>query len=234
MTSLCQTTPITEIMASPATTVLATYELLENILLNLPIKDLFIIQRVDSTWRDLIQRSDPLQHKMFLRPAGDVLHPDAKRLKYEAETIHINPGLVNRCFFCDGPNKPAKFPPGRFSCALFDKGDGNMVMHPSFSNAPVTGYRPSWHDMYLTQPPISLILRYATPDSPELTFRKPEGFTFGDLRDIEAYLRAEAGGKSDGGNFFFKLARTWRVYAPRRGERVKCQYCAFMDAIKAE
>ena len=221
-------------MASPTGNVLATYELLESILLNLPTKDLFILQGVHSTWQDLIQRSGPLQQKMFLRPAGDVLHPDTEGLKYEAAVIHVNPMLGNRCFVCQGSQKPAKLPPGNISCALFDDGDGTMVLHHTSDNGPVTGYRPSWHDMFLTQPPISLILRNGKSNSPLLTPRKSEGLTFGDLIDIDAYLRAEASGQSDGGKFYFKLDRTWRVYARGRGKDAGCQYCAFMDAIKAE
>ncbi|KAI7322989.1 hypothetical protein KC315_g8650 [Hortaea werneckii] len=48
--------------------VLHTTELLENILYFLPMKDLLFAQRVCMKWRDLIQRSIPLQEALFFRP----------------------------------------------------------------------------------------------------------------------------------------------------------------------
>ncbi|KAI7281649.1 hypothetical protein KC345_g4018 [Hortaea werneckii] len=48
--------------------VLHTTELLENILYFLPMKDLLFAQRVCTRWRELIQRSIPLQEALFLRP----------------------------------------------------------------------------------------------------------------------------------------------------------------------
>ncbi|KAI7213718.1 hypothetical protein KC333_g6427 [Hortaea werneckii] len=48
--------------------VLHTTELLENILYFLPMKDLLFAQRVCMKWRELIQRSIPLQEALFFRP----------------------------------------------------------------------------------------------------------------------------------------------------------------------
>ncbi|KAI6826204.1 hypothetical protein KC367_g6764 [Hortaea werneckii] len=48
--------------------VLHTTELLENILYFLPMKDLLFAQRVCTKWRELIQRSVPLQEALFFRP----------------------------------------------------------------------------------------------------------------------------------------------------------------------
>ena len=57
-----------------------TYELLEHILSYISPRQLFVIQRVDTAWKSLIQDSDELQKKMFLRANGTVLHPSALSL----------------------------------------------------------------------------------------------------------------------------------------------------------
>ncbi|KAI2629476.1 hypothetical protein GGS21DRAFT_526363 [Xylaria nigripes] len=49
--------------------VLLTAELLEEILLHLDMRSLFIVQRVSRQWRDLIATSPKIQRALFLRPA---------------------------------------------------------------------------------------------------------------------------------------------------------------------
>lgn len=49
--------------------VLDTTELLEAILLLLPLPDLLRVQAVCRQWQQVIQSSSPLQEKLFLRPA---------------------------------------------------------------------------------------------------------------------------------------------------------------------
>lgn len=46
-------------------------EVLEMVLLGLPMKDLLLDQRVCKTWRNLITTSSKLQQALFLKPAGD-------------------------------------------------------------------------------------------------------------------------------------------------------------------
>lgn len=60
---------ITRAMALSASrhAVLETTELLESILVYLPFKELFVIQRVSRRFRDVIASSNQLQTKMFLR-----------------------------------------------------------------------------------------------------------------------------------------------------------------------
>ncbi|KAK4621549.1 hypothetical protein CLAFUW4_07220 [Fulvia fulva] len=72
-----------------------TYELLEQILLQLPIKDLFVLQRVSAKWRKVIAESHPLQRRMYLRAQGGVMKPI---LNEDEETIYrgrvkINPAM---------------------------------------------------------------------------------------------------------------------------------------------
>lgn len=48
--------------------VFAVTELLDNILLQLPLRNLLLAQRVDCTWRDTIQTSPQIQQAFFFRP----------------------------------------------------------------------------------------------------------------------------------------------------------------------
>lgn len=48
--------------------VFSTTELLENILLHLPMKTLLLAQRTCLNWRDVIKRSKPLQQALFFKP----------------------------------------------------------------------------------------------------------------------------------------------------------------------
>ena len=45
-------------------------ELLENILLHLPLRDLFLAQRMNRTARNIIEKSTQIQQALFLRPYG--------------------------------------------------------------------------------------------------------------------------------------------------------------------
>lgn len=52
-------------------TCLSTYELLERVLLFLPIPKLLVVQRVCRSWHELIESSDPIQKVLFRRPVDD-------------------------------------------------------------------------------------------------------------------------------------------------------------------
>lgn len=49
-----------------STAAFGTYELLEQVLLHLPVKDLLLSQRVAKGWRDLVQRSGRIRRALFL------------------------------------------------------------------------------------------------------------------------------------------------------------------------
>jgi len=51
--------------------VLSTYELLENILLHLPLRQILLSQRISKSFRDLVQRSPNLRRVLFLKPVSD-------------------------------------------------------------------------------------------------------------------------------------------------------------------
>ena len=68
---MTQPTPV----AAPA--VLGTYELCELILLQVPMKDVYILQRVNTTWRDTIARSQDLRKKLLRISSETPLKPVA-------------------------------------------------------------------------------------------------------------------------------------------------------------
>ncbi|KAK4622115.1 hypothetical protein CLAFUW4_07223 [Fulvia fulva] len=57
------------------TTVFQTYELLENIMLRLSVKEILIVQRTAMHWRLVVQRSQDLQEKLFFKAAGEPIRP---------------------------------------------------------------------------------------------------------------------------------------------------------------
>ncbi|USW53060.1 Putative F-box domain-containing protein [Septoria linicola] len=79
LTFLCTAPPttinkITELCAqardSPSTRVFKTYELLENILLHLPLRTLLLSQRVNKSFQDVICRSQKIKQALFLEPCS--------------------------------------------------------------------------------------------------------------------------------------------------------------------
>lgn len=62
-------------MASAVSAVLGTYEVLEKILLKLPTRSLFVVQRVSRSWKSLVRQSHPLQKRMFLKADGQPCKP---------------------------------------------------------------------------------------------------------------------------------------------------------------
>jgi hypothetical protein len=61
-------------MPSAALAVFAIPEVFQNILLELPVKDLLLLQRVSPYWRDTITNSRALQENLFFRAITDVKH----------------------------------------------------------------------------------------------------------------------------------------------------------------
>jgi hypothetical protein len=85
--------------------VLATAELLELILLNLPIKDILFAQKVCKQWKQLIDSSPLLQQALFLKPApASSAAIDSKTLNLKFITAQGQ--KINR-----SPSTPASPPP---------------------------------------------------------------------------------------------------------------------------
>ena len=90
-------------MDSPVKEVLETSELLELILLNLPLVDIFVYQRISKTWLAVAQRSIPAQRRMYLLADDSPLNSsltqqnidhDKLRPAYEAGSVRLNPALT--------------------------------------------------------------------------------------------------------------------------------------------
>lgn len=58
--------------APPQHQVLLTTELLEEILLRVPPRDVLLLQRVCAVWKDVVEGSKKLQKMLFFLPAGEV------------------------------------------------------------------------------------------------------------------------------------------------------------------
>lgn len=105
---------------------LGIFELLERILLELPMVDILLVQRVCRRWKAVIQDSLPLQRALFLAPL-DPLRFDSDEFSYQ---LTFNPLLQSRGFFPSWASLNVAF---RIPRAV----DPNA----------------SWRRMYLTQPP---------------------------------------------------------------------------------
>ena len=82
---------------SAALQVVGTWEFVQRILLNLPLKQLFILQRVSKTFENVIKESPQIQRKMFLRADGAARSKERDRSSstdeaiYQLGKLHLNP-----------------------------------------------------------------------------------------------------------------------------------------------
>jgi hypothetical protein len=138
--------------------VLALPELLESILLHLPLKDLLFAQKVSRQWQTVIATSPPIQQALFFAP-GQV-----KDAAVDATTIQAE----------DFPEDCA-FPPGKVAinpllCNRRELGRPipSFYLHDCVVNATNRKYKepfgeywePSYYKMYLAQPSESIITFY--------------------------------------------------------------------------
>ena len=80
-----------------AARVFDTPELLERILLHLPLRDLLLAQRVRGSWRSLIDSSKKAQKALFLEPYSSLVVEDCNQLWYikndETSSLAFSPLL---------------------------------------------------------------------------------------------------------------------------------------------
>lgn len=173
--------PATNEETTPAAyeAVLLTTELLENILLHVPPKDLLLVQRVSRKWRDLIGKSVPLQEKLFFKPAKiapnnywqwsrkpgldcervDIQAAAKKQFEGFAHAVEVNPFLhLTRSTGPQGVRDTLKLP--MHWMAQFEHG--------------------SWRKMYLTQPVAGWLL---FGDHPAIGYYLPNEPAIGELID---------------------------------------------------
>lgn len=157
---------------------LGTYELLENILLYLPLTDLLLAQRVNKDWRAVVDRSERILQALFFRTAHDALlscsfdkqnmlnftctNPTPANSSSPKPTLNplitgflVAPTIWSERLLYDPMN-----PSGEWEEMLGDDDKFNdTVLHPDAS----------WKRMFLTQPAIceiSIGTQASSPDSP--------------------------------------------------------------------
>ncbi|KAK5677113.1 hypothetical protein LTS10_010302 [Elasticomyces elasticus] len=174
--------------------VFATAELLENIMLHLPARDIFCLQRAGRQFRDIVKTSIQLQRKLFIRPIFStntevlairndklVLLPNANNLPQDLEARRGEPLVVRPATELKAillrdvlPNHGAYLNP--VLGMLGRKGDG---LKSTSTNQPCNSarIRAQWH--LGTFPHIitgSLVLQNASTAD-------PQGFSLGSLVD---------------------------------------------------
>lgn len=183
--------------SSPMSRVLGTYELLERILLHLPLKNLYVLQRVSTTWRDLIERSKPIQQKMFIAAAQEPQCPTNKAVENEfsqplyptINDFRLNPLLHTYCALHGNYSDTSDH---RFGCVnLFPRcasqeGDKLGI----FIYSLLKDNLPAVQDMLVCQPPITTmqcLMNEPNPGFPynphlaEWTVYNPQGLRFRNL-----------------------------------------------------
>ena len=234
-------------MASSVDKVLGNYELLEHILLDLPMKKLFVVQRVSPTWEAMIRRSKSIQKKMFLY--ADCTAPEPPLVahefglgdyyEYEASSIQLNPALVRRCGSLrdpddlldralaglpkDNANSEEIDLPGSTTCEWVKESIALLTLHPAPYTRPTDGHIPTYRAMFLTMPPIT-VTQFEWFDDDEgnwkIELRNSRGLNFGDLMDSNNLERANHEASQfipEGGTFELRLARRGDVAAGSMG-----------------
>ncbi|EME88716.1 uncharacterized protein MYCFIDRAFT_192817 [Pseudocercospora fijiensis CIRAD86] len=158
--------------------VLRTAELLEQILLQLPPKQLFAVQRVSSYWKATVEQSPRIQTACFLRPIND----DKVKCKYdglgdEYHSLHTGK-RITPVWNCLTP------------CAI-NLRPWLMLPHELVKSYIETSPDASWKNMFTTQPPsttLEIDYRYAAnkfepPGAEDHSFllTNNKGLTFMDI-----------------------------------------------------
>lgn len=166
-------------------------ELLETILLHLPMKDVYNLQRTCKTWKAVIHESGQLQKKMFLLAEGDVLRPmlrsgeppsDGQSSSYCRSTLRMCPEPG-----CHMTSAIEKLHDG-IRVEFFSPPDDGFTSH-GITKPPLQHQESSWWSMFVTQPPIAaLTVDLYEPGRCDLsigpskvTMYNPNGITHGEM-----------------------------------------------------
>lgn len=188
----------------------AVPELVENMLLRLPLPDILLAQQVSHSWNSLIKNSPTLQRALFFRPSHDV----------QLVEVHVTPLYLpykckckRSCLAKKGFLLPRVLPPSapspRWASASGDTKKYHISINPflaAFPWDPLGGFQgalqvskfpaqvftgASWRSMLITQPPVKeLMVKYYNPRTMWRTQHyhkiksKPgsPGITFDDIR----------------------------------------------------
>lgn len=184
-------------------TALSTYELLEQILLHLPIHDLFTLHRISKPWHSLLNRSVPLQERLFLKPTSSPVNPIQSLYNhYSGRTRAIYPPLplqLNPCGEVAGLYSQSSGRGHRIPLLTFGISDQNLFLQFEIKGIPIyekriLHERASWRRMFLTQPPVTAVnfefLR-RDPHDGAVTVFNPAGVTWGDLQEMSGMMARE-------------------------------------------
>ncbi|KXT13584.1 hypothetical protein AC579_8093 [Pseudocercospora musae] len=171
--------------------VLSTVELLEQILLGIRWNELFVLQRVSSTWRDVIQESVLVREKMYILAIEAPLQPTTslhyyadsmKRITYRSDKLDTNPATKFYGSSDAGLQNPLALWAVRDLSNFIQFSIGVEGTPEGLPNETA-----SWRQMLLTKPPLPAISFDFLPDDEEhrnkLTIYNRRGITFGDVYD---------------------------------------------------
>ncbi|CZT14202.1 uncharacterized protein RCC_00176 [Ramularia collo-cygni] len=216
---------------SCAEKVLTTYELLENILIHLPMHNIFTCQRVSRQWQSIIQRSVRLREAMFLTSSSTPLRPEdtvynrtvlccwnrGQTLYRAEEALTFNPAASVGVAFCIPRQSLLKKPFGAFRFHLHHYPRLTIEALPEIAQ----GERASWKDMFLTEPPviaIDFMFRGGmSPFGHLFALWNPHGIKFGDLIDWRWKIanEIEESGREAVGEIECSFHVTWPGFDPR-------------------
>lgn len=217
-----------EVKTSSALGVLELPELLELIILELPIVDIMATARVNRRWSDIIEASTKIQQKLFLRPSAATVKPAecAPRHRFGPcypKHITINPVLKSNILGWSNA--------GEARMRL-----GPTVVTGSRSERTVSGLshavlRPeaSWREMFATSPPcteLEVELQQVSnegADSDEttrcLTLCAEKGLKLGMLEDAATGMNA--GWRTTAANRDAEVSNYFKFHMPHGGEAEK-------------
>ena len=207
-------------MRTPANSIFGTHELLERVLIHLPIRDLFVLQRISTKFSVVVQRFHLIRERMFLRADGDVLRPNPNHQNPDIDELSPGCEVVMRLnpaagLFRNGLHHNACVSPecGRQHWANYEfsvlPGYVNICIEimPVYQSGhpdciPIGYYAPeaSWRKIFATQPPVTAVIFldldldeavYYCSRGHVLTVRNPEGITFGESYDWWLLYRRE-------------------------------------------
>ncbi|KAF2867859.1 hypothetical protein BDV95DRAFT_610299 [Massariosphaeria phaeospora] len=175
-----QTSSCSRLNQATSTLIGLPYEMLEAILLQLPIQDLLLCQSVCRAFGEMVSSSRPLRRALFLEPA----HYSGKLSEWKL--LKWNPFLETKLsnalsIRVMGVHRSAEGPVKMVAHVRFrkDEVDGlNMLLHD----------QASWKQMLVTQPPVTLLMHpsaslfwKSSMEHQAQFFHEPMGFSIMDM-----------------------------------------------------
>lgn len=170
----------------------STYELVEQILLSLPPKRLFVLQGVNSDWRDIIQRSQRLKKKMFLMPPASAVESPSDAVKFMPFLPISHGSRVTPSIGC----RPAisAFVGTGYHCWCHDPELSSMRVDINLKFSTTEEKNESWRKLPLTNPPIKQVCLFIVESAwgnrgrHSKSVHRDDGLTLGDVYQAQEDL----------------------------------------------